>query len=334
MRRPAPLPRDLLERASIQEGLISWRQGIEAGLSAPQLRCLTRAGELTAVVRGVFEIPAAIPVLTTVSAALDHRRRRAAVLGLLAYGPRAVATGLAALVLAGVQGAPADMRPEVTIRGGDPRAPIPGIRLRRIPVRQIVMFDDFPLIAPEQALAQAVADVDRMTAVMLMDSAMNRRLVNRRGLARAHELVRGHRGAARTHRWWTEADGRAASPAETAARLTCANAGHPPDEIQLVILDGRGGFLARVEFGWRLPDGRWLLVEVDGLDFHTSRPAVLADFHRQNRVITAGTLVRRYSGSDALRGRLATEVGQILDAASWRPGRWTPVGEIRLATAA
>lgn len=126
MRRPAPLPHDLLERARIQAGLVSWRQGIDAGLSAPQLRCLIRAGELTAVVRGVFEVAAMVPMLATTTTILGHRRRRAAVLGLLAYGPRAIATGLAALVLAGVQGAPPDLRPEVTIRGGDPERRSPG----------------------------------------------------------------------------------------------------------------------------------------------------------------------------------------------------------------
>jgi hypothetical protein len=235
------------------------------------------------------------------------------------------------LVLAGVQGAPVDMVAEVTVRGGQPRQSIPGIRLRRVPVRQFVVIDDFPLIPPEHALAQAVADVDRMTAVALMDSALNRRLISPRGLARAHELIRGHRGAARTHGWWSEADGRAASPAKTAARLTCTDASHPPDELQLVVLDGRGQFLARVEFGWRLPDGRWLLVEVDGLDFHTSPSAIIADFHRQNTVITAGTLLRRYSGSDARSGRLAAEVGRILNAAGWRPRCWEPVGKIQLS---
>lgn len=334
MRRPAPLPGDLLRLATTQAGLASSRQCVDAGLSRPQIRRLVRDGEFTPVVREVFTISAAVPAFASPGGTLDHRRRRAAVLGMLAYGPRAVATGLAALVLAGAQGAPADMAPEVTLFGGDPRQPIPGIRLRRVPVRQFIVFDGFPLVPPELALAQAVADVDRLTAVALMDSALNRRLINSRGLARAHALIRGHRGAARTHGWWAEADGRAASPAETVARLTCTDDGHPPDEVQLVVLDSRGTFLARVEFGWRLPDGRWLLVEVDGVDFHASPSAVLADFHRQNKVITAGTLLRRYSGSDALAGRLAAEIGRILDAAGWRPGRWTPVGEIRLSAAA
>jgi hypothetical protein len=126
-------------------------------------------------------------------------------------------------------------------------------------------------------------EVDRRTAVALMDSALNRNVVRPSGLARAHDLAREHRGVARTHGWWSEADGRAESPAETIARPSCSDAGYPPDALQLVVLDAMGRRLARVEFAWRLPDGRWLLVEVDGVDIHGTPSSMVADLHRQNR---------------------------------------------------
>jgi hypothetical protein len=83
MRRAAPLPHDLLGLGNTQAGLVSWGQCIDSGLTRPQLRRLVRVGEFVIVLRGVFEIPAAVPAMATVSRSLDHRRRRTAVLGLL-----------------------------------------------------------------------------------------------------------------------------------------------------------------------------------------------------------------------------------------------------------
>ena len=159
-----------------------------------------------------------------------------------------------------------------------------------------------------------------MTAVCLMDSALNHNLMTVRDLQRAHDFARGHPGVARTHPWWDEADRRADSPAETVARLRCSDAGYPPDALQLTIRDRSGRTLARVELAWLLPDGRWLLAEIDGIDVHGTPRGVIADLHRQNPLITSATVLRRYTGADAMTGRLAAEVGSILQASRWRPG--------------
>ena len=244
-----------------------------------------------------------------------------------------MATGLCALVLAGVEGAPVDLVPEVTLRHGDPRRQIPGIRIRRVAVRQWILIDGFALLSPEHALAQAVPEVDRMTAVCLMDSALNHNLMTVRDLQRAHDFARGHPGVARTHPWWDQADRRADSPAETVARLRCSDAGYPPDALQLTIRDRSGRTLARVELAWLLPDGRWLLAEIDGIDVHGTPRGVIADLHRQNPLITSATVLRRYTGADAMTGRLAAEVGSILQASRWRPGMANFVGPLVLSGA-
>jgi hypothetical protein len=323
----------LFELAARQAGLVSSAQFAEFGLTRAVMRRVIRTGTLTPVVRGVLELGHALPPPTARTEELDRQRRRAALLGLLAYGPSAVSTGLCALVLLKVQGTPADLKPEVTLRRGDPRRPIPGIRVRRVPVRQWMSVDGFAVSVPEEALAQAVPGVDRLTAVSMMDSALHLRRVSVQGLARAHDLARGHRLVARTHGWWAQADGRAESPAETIARLTCADSGYPPDRLQLVLVDESGRFLAAVDLAWQLPDGRWLLVEVDGIDFHGSKAAVVADFHRQNRVVSPGTLLRRYTGADAASGRLAAEVGLILRCSGWQPGRASTSVPIRIGLA-
>lgn len=330
---PLPLPPDLLDVAARQAGLVTVRRCTALGLSRSRFRRLQRAGALVHLVAGVYALRGAVAAPGSRGAEMDLRRRRAAVLGLLAYGPRSVATGLAALVLAGVQGVPVDLVPEVTTRGAGSRRRIPGIRLRRVAVREVIMPGGFPSVTPELALAQAVPEVDRMTAVALMDSALNLGLLTADGLARAHGLARGHRGVARTHRWWSRADGRAQSPAETFARLSCSDAGCPPDALQLRVLGGSGRFLAQVEFAWYLPDGRWLLAEVDGVDIHGTPTAMVADLHRQNPLITSNTLLRRYTGTDAMNGRLAREIASILGRAGWRPEQGVPHGPLILPDA-
>jgi hypothetical protein len=204
------------------------------------------------------------------------------------------------------------------------------IRLRRTTVLEWIVVDGFAVASPEQALAQAVPEMKRTVAVAVMDSALNQGLVSADGLARSHDLARCHDGVAKTDQWWDEADGRAESPAETFARLTCADAGLPADALQLVVLDGDGRFLGRVEFGWRLPDGRWLLVEVDGVDIHGTSTAIVRDLHRQNGLITGSTLLRRYTGTDAMNGRLAAEIAPILHRAGWKPGRVVQGGPLVL----
>ena len=325
-----PLPAALQRLALSQAGLVSAAQCSDTDLAPSPLRRLVRAGTLLPVVRGVYLVTDSVVVPPSRGAAHDLRRRRAAITGLLAHGEQAVATGLAALVLLGVQGAPSDMSADVALRDGHSRRPIPGVRLRQVRVRKWLSVGDFACVPAEVALAQAVPEVDRLTAVCLMDSAMNRGLISPADLEHAHDLARGHRGVARTHEWWRHADHRAESPAETFAWLTCADAGYPPDVLQLRVTDARGRFLARTELAWRLPDGRWLLVEVDGVDYHGSAEHRIADLHRQNPLITAATLLRRYSGADAMSGRLAADVVPILRAAGWRSGAVIPGGPLRL----
>ncbi|WP_240930373.1 hypothetical protein [Isoptericola sp. BMS4] len=251
------------------------------------------------------------------------RRLRSAAIGPLAY-PGSVATGAAALALHGVLGLPTDIRPEVTLPDGTSRAGRSTVRVRRLPVRRWDVVRGIPCVTVEDALAQAVPELRRHEAVAVMDSALQGRLITRDGLERAHDAARGRPGAGRTHPWWDEADGAAESPAETWARLSCRDAGVPPDALQLMLVDGpslHGRFLARVDLAWLLPDGRALIVEIDGQDPHSTPEALFRDRARQNRIVTDRTVVRRYTGTDALRGTVAHEVAAFLRSTTWTPGR-------------
>ncbi|ANC32453.1 type IV toxin-antitoxin system AbiEi family antitoxin domain-containing protein [Isoptericola dokdonensis] len=322
--RPSPLPVHLVALAARQEGLLAVRQCAAAGLTNAQVAARVRAKEWERPVRGVVDLgppPGAAD-------GPDRRRRRSAVLGLLAH-PGSVATGLCALVLHGAQGAPLSITPEVSVPTGAPRATRSGVRLRRSPVADPVLVDGLlPCVPVDRALTQAVPEVGRRHAVALMDSALHQGLVTRAGLAAAHRAAAGRRGVARTHEWWSQADGRAESPAETWARLSCLDEGVPPDVVQLPFL--AGGRVGRVDLAWLLPDGTWLLVEVDGQEVHSLPRAVFRDRERQNLLVTRRTVVRRCTGADAWHGRVGVEVSALLRESGWRPRPVRPDVVLRL----
>ena len=242
-RRPLPLPQPLSALARLQAGLVSTAQCVAAGVTRQRVGRLVRAGVLVTHVRGVHELVGCPPAPTSDGEVIDRRRRRAAFLGVLAHGPTAVATGLCALVLLGVHGAPARIRPEVALRHGGPSDAAPEVRVRRTAVRATRVVDGIECVTPEVALAQAVPELDRETAVALMDSARHRRVMTARQMERARALATGRRGARRSRGWWEEHDPRSQSPAETRARLRCADAGFPADVVQLEIRDPRAGSL-------------------------------------------------------------------------------------------
>ncbi|QAY69144.1 hypothetical protein [Xylanimonas protaetiae] len=317
MSRPRlPLPADLLETVRGQDGLVSTAQCVAAGVSRQRVGRLVAGGALVRRRRRVYEVVGALPPPASDGAAMDRARLQRAIEGPLAHGPTAVATGLAALVLAGVQGAPRDFAPEVAfLRGSSSSATTTGVRIRRTPVGAVMSRHGIRYITPEVALAQVVPEVERWRAVALMDSARSQKILSERQLERARASTAGRRGAARTRAWWDECDPRSESPAETKARLDCTAAGIPPDVLQLMIRPGP----ARVDLAWHLPDGTWLLVEIDGIQWHQDRRDVLRDLTRQNRIVTSRTLLRRYTGTEAMNGTLVREVAEILTARGWRP---------------
>ncbi len=308
-----PVPDALRALAARQEGLLSVRQCGDHGVTRQQVAARARRREWAPAARGVYDTGSAAPG----GDPYDHRRRRAALLGLLAY-PAAVATGSCALVLRGVAGTPTDLRPEVTLPDGTSREPRGPVTVRRLPLSRWDLVDGFACATTGDALRQAVPGLDRRQALAVMDSALHRGLVTPAALAAAHDAARGHRGVARTHPLWALADGRAESPAESWARLSCHDHGVPPDVLQLpVVLGGRT--VARVDLAWLLPDGGVLVVEIDGAEVHSTPDAVVGDRRRQNLIDSRRTVVRRFSGTDAWHGVVGPHVARELRAAGWRP---------------
>ncbi|WP_148076648.1 hypothetical protein [Cellulomonas sp. PhB150] len=258
----------------------------------------------------------------------DDRRLRAAWLGMLAYGPEAIAVGACALVLHGVAGLAIRLQPQVALPAGRHLAPRDGMGVRRFDGFGTTRWGGRVIATIDDALVQALPELPRNEAVAVVDSALNRRLIDVGRLERVRSRLRGRRGAAGVDAWWGLVDGRSESPLETEARLTCVDAGMPPDELQVEINDAAGRFVARGDLGWRLRGGRWLLAEVDGKEIHDAPQALYGDRERQNRLLTTGEVdLLRFIRAD-FRTTLTSTVGAHL--ARDRSAARRPVADARI----
>lgn len=314
--RHVTVPLPLLALAARQEGLASVAQCDEHGLDRHRRRRLVVAGRAASPTPGVLDLSGPLVAAgLSLPAGPDHRRRRAALVALLAYGPTAVAVGQCALALLGVQGLPTTIRPEVALPDGSARRTRDGVVVRRYrPPAPTVRVDGFEVEAPVAALAHAVRELGRDRGVAVLDSALALRLIGADALGDVSLAARGRRGAGRVAAALGLVDGRAQSPLETFARIQCVDAGIPPDGLQVPVRDASGRIVARGDLGWRLRRGRWLLVEIDGAGPHGSPDALFADRARQNAVLASGRAVMlRYTAGDlANRGLVPAAVAAHL----------------------
>lgn len=253
------LPADLLAVALLQDGLLSAQQ---LNRNDVDLAHLLRRRQVISLIRDVYDVDATLPsrYRRTAGDSDQRQRRRVAWAGMLAMGPDAIAVSTNALALLGVQGLPQDIAPAVALPGGKyARAP-QGLHIRYFNSGcRTVPYVGRRIAAPELALAQAVCELDRNHAVAVLDSALQQGLAD---LDQIRRLTAGRRGARKVRRWWALVDGRAQTPLETEARLLCVDAAVPPDDLQIPIRDRYGNLVGHADLGWRLPNGRWLLVDV------------------------------------------------------------------------
>ncbi len=90
--------------------------------------------------------------------------------------------------------------------------------------------------------------------------------------------------------------GGAQSVAEIDVRRACRRAGVVPPHRQRLRVD-RAGRRRYTDCEWDLPDGRVLVLEVDGA-FHLEVSAYTSDMRRQRRLTTARRLVLRCSATE------------------------------------
>lgn len=82
---------------------------------------------------------------------------------------------------------------------------------------------------------------------------------------------------------------------ETRGLVVFRDAGLPRPSVNRCLTDGTGAFVAKVDFSWL--DGR-VIVEIDGLRFHSSARQKRYDDARQNELVLSGRIVLRFSVAD------------------------------------
>jgi hypothetical protein len=105
---------------------------------------------------------------------------------------------------------------------------------------------------------------------------------------------------------------------ETRLRLLLVRAGLPRPQAQVALLDDRGHFLGRPDLYY--PAQR-LALEYDG---STHRDSLVEDSRRQNRLLTAGYRLLRFTAPDVL-GNPAVVVQQVCDALNERSAGESPL---------
>jgi len=294
--------------AQAQAGLVNLQQISDAGVSRQQLRTFLRRGDIQRVLRSVYMAPEWAPK------DFDARRARAAWAGLLASAPNGISTGACALHLHGIQGLPQRLTPEVARADGGYSSGVKGVRVRQFTRPfDVWRFGEWRVAAPVPAFVQALPEMDVDRAVAALDSGLNSNVITPADVDEIRRRLRGRRGVVALDPCWRLADGRAASPIETKVRLECVRGGVPPTDLQVVLRERGGTFIARGDLGWRRGDGTWVLAEVDGYDVHSAPEALFHDRSRQNRIVLHGRHTPlRFTSRDLGTGRIAAQVRAAL----------------------
>ena len=299
----------LLATAREQHGMLTTQQAARAGVSAPALVSLVRAGVLRHPGRGLY----AVESLVAPQAEPERWHRQLCAGAFLVY-PDAVLAGTSALLAHGIPvwgaslAVPSILRP-VKRRGGMGAFWVRPLRGRVVQTRW------GPASAVAEALVQHALDRGIVPGVVSADAALREHLVTVDQVVLATAAVETWPHASRAASVLAFVDGRRESVGESRCGVALAMAGIPVVP-QMSIHDDEGRFVARVDF---LVEGTKVVVEFDGkVKFASGDPQVLWDEkRREDRLRRLGYVVVRLTWSDLERpGVVAAVVRAALRAAS------------------
>lgn len=312
-----------------QAGLLSTLQCEELGIGREVRRRLVRQRRWTSPARSVYDTDP-VPLDSRIRDDLfEHAAKWRTWLALLMHGPDAVATGCCALVLHGVSGLPRDFPLEVAREDRSPRHARHGVAVVGYPTFPTELIGGRGVARIDHAAAQALPKLPRENALAVLDDLARWHGFTPTRLAELHDLARRRHGAAQLHELFGFVVTRSDSPAESFARLSCIDNGVPPDDIQVrFTIDGT--VVARVDMAWRLPDGRWLVVEIDGVGPHSTARALVRDAPRQNRLLASGQVIMlRFKPSDNNKpGGIGAQIAKVLAAHHWKPDQYREEGAL------
>lgn len=232
---------------------------------------------------------------------------------LLAVGGRAAISHTTAAKAFGWDLLHPDEQIHVTVARDRSRVTVPGVTVHRRVLRPDSLTHRQPLVLtdPVGTVLDLAAWLPFRDAVVAADAAL-----------RCHDVRHGELVAAlvRRRHWGhhprirdvvSACDARSGSMPETVARLAFAQAGLPTPATQLQIRDESGTLIAVADFGW---EDQRVVVEIDGVAYHSDPTAFRRDRARQNDLVTADWRVLRFTASDALNfpDRVADQVARVL----------------------
>jgi very-short-patch-repair endonuclease len=292
MERMRHLEKTLHEHGAAQHGLVTRAQLLTAGVPDHVIERRVRARRLRTVRRGVYQ---AGPIVG------PRAREMAAV---LACGCECRVSHCSAAGLWELRGGDSSNdSTEVTVHRRRRRR-MEGIRVHRVndlAPDEVTVLDGIPVTTP----ARTLLDLGECVSMREMEQAVARGersgLVTRAELRAMVERHPRHRGARALRRILADDEPAALtrSEAEEAMLALVRKAGLPPPQVNARL------FRYEVDFLWR---EQRLIVEVDGMAFHSSPRAIVEDRRRDAELTAAGFRVLRFTWQDITQRREATLV--------------------------
>lgn len=268
--------RRLTDLVRLQRGVVTRPQLIELGFTAGAIRHRLTSGRFRRVHRGVYQVGPIIP---------RHARELAAV---LACGPTALLGDRSAAGLWDLVPPPDDPSvPVDVVRIGGSSRDRPGIRIRR--VSRLDPADraecgGIPVTSPARTLLDLAAVVGSRDLERAVARAERERLVDRDELEDRVARHGGRRGAPALRAVLERAGGPALTRSEAEVRFLrlVRKARLPAPKTNARV----GGY--ELDFLWR---ELGIAVEVDGYEFHSSRPRFESDRRRAAELASRGIQV-------------------------------------------
>ena len=280
-------------------------EGLASGVSARVLERAARTGQLSRLAPGLY---AAAPLWENLSA---WGRHLALARAAARVTPDAIVSHASAAALLDLP-MPSNPPPRATMTlldDGRTSRPDDWRRFHRgfTPHHHVRIDRGVPYLVPGRIVIDCLRDMGPGDALAVIDAALGRGLVTGAELMAVRRLQRRWPGIAIADQLLRLSDGRRESWLESASAWVMASWELPPDIPQVVVKDGRGRFVARVDALW--PDlgvvgeadgrGKYLLNAKEGeADEEAAASAVLEESRRENRVRDLGLEVVRWDTPD------------------------------------
>jgi len=203
---------------------------------------------------------------------------------------------------------------------------VDGIMIHRGRLRddETCVLRGIPLTTPARTAFDLARRARFETASIRVDALANATKLEPMDVERIAAGHRGARGILQLRRVVELMDRGAESPQETRTRLLLIAAGFPKPRTQIVVVDGYGEFVARIDLGWE----KWKVgVEYDGPQHWDDSDQHARDIDRLANLAAQGWLIIRLS-RDLLRFRPHAFLGRVRDA--MRAAGWPHCDVIRL----